>query len=133
MAIGGSSTARMGAVLAIVLVDLLGVAGLDAQATGSITGNVMDTSGAALAGADIRVKNNATGITQSTSSDEHGRFRVPQLITGEYDVQASKAEFLTVVQRSVTVAVGSLPEVDLHLPVGQHTQAIHVSGDVSQV
>jgi hypothetical protein len=93
----------------------------------------MDTSGAVLAGAAVQVKNTATGIAQYTSSDAQGRFRVPELIIGDYEVQASKVEFLTEVRTGVPVAVGSRRDVDFHLPVGQQNQTITVSGDVSQV
>jgi hypothetical protein len=106
---------------------------LSAQATATITGTITDSSGAAIADAQVQVKNTGTGIAQNTVSDSQGRFRVPELIIGAYDVQATKTGFATVVRKGVTLTVGAQPVVDFQLAVGQQTQTVTVSGEVSQV
>jgi len=58
--------------------------------TATILGNVSDASGAAIPEASIQVKNVGTGATQAVTGDAQGRFRVPDLSVGEYEVQASK-------------------------------------------
>src|ERR1051326_4455661 len=70
--------------------------------TATILGTIMDSSGAAIPGTDIQAKNTATGITQSTISDEPGRYRIPGLGIGEYEVQLSKPGFQSVGQKNVT-------------------------------
>jgi uncharacterized surface anchored protein len=57
-------------------------------ATGTLLGVVRDETGAALPGAILTVKNAATGVTRSATSDSEGRYRVSALDPGEYDVQA---------------------------------------------
>src|SRR5580700_12025220 len=96
---------------------LLGVATielsrLDAQASNAtIGGTVTDSSGATIAGAAIQVRNIGTGITQAATSDQQGRYRVPDLVIGDYEVQAANPGFQTVVHKGITLSVGSSPVV----------------------
>jgi hypothetical protein len=117
----------------VLLAAFAGTNRLSAQATGSIVGTVTDMSGAAVPGAAVQVKNSGTGVTQTTSADPQGRYRVPELIIGTYEVSASKMGFSTVNRPGVTLTVGAEPVVDFALPVGQQTQTVTVSGEVSQV
>src|SRR5579883_479045 len=103
------------------------------NATGTILGTVTDASGAAIPDAGIQVSNIGTGATQVVAADAQGRFRVPDLIVGEYDVQASKMGFSTVVHKGITLTVGSQNVVDFALPVGQQQQTVTVEGQASQV
>jgi hypothetical protein len=119
---------------ACLLVAALASNKLHAQATtATILGTVTDTSGAAVADAAVQIKNVATGITQNVATDTGGRYRVPDLGLGDYDVQASKAGFQTVVRKGITLAVGSESVVDFSLPVGQTQQTVLVEGQASQV
>jgi len=115
---------------------LLGVAGTSLLAqvtTATISGTVSDSSGASVADAMVQVKNTGTGITQSTNTDGQGRFTVPSLIVGDYEVQAAKAGFQTVLRGGITLTVGGSAVVDFTMPVGQAQQTITVEGQVSQV
>src|SRR5579883_648235 len=108
--------------LAVLLIAMcsVGVSRVSAQsATATILGTVTDSSGAAVPEAAIQVKNVATGFTQSATSDPQGRFRVPELGVGDYEVQASKMGFQTSVHKGITLAVGSQNVVDFALQVGQ--------------
>src|SRR5579871_2387506 len=102
-------------------------------ATASILGTVSDTTGTAISEAAIQIKNLGTGLTQSFQTDAQGRFRVPDLGVGSYEVQASKVGFSTMVRTGITLTVGGEDVVDFALPVGQQQQTITVQGEVSQV
>jgi hypothetical protein len=116
-----------------LLFSVAGVRQLKAQATASITGTVIDASGAAIPGAKVEVKNVGTGITQTTASDAQGRYVVRELLIGSYEAQATQPGFQSVVRRGITLTVGSEPVVDFSLPVGQSQQTVTVEGAVSQV
>src|SRR5665213_1075944 len=99
--------------------------------TATIVGTVTDSSGAAVVGATVQAKNVGTGAVQTATTDAQGRYRVPNLNIGTYDVNASNPGFQGVVHPNITLTVGSEPVVDFALAVGQAQQAITVQGDVS--
>ena len=112
----------------------LGVNRVSAQGTtATILGNVADASGAAIPDASVEVRNVGTGATQVVSADAQGRFRVPGLLVGDYEVQVSKVGFSTVVRKGITLTVGSQEVVDFSLPVGQKQETVTVEGEASQV
>src|SRR5215470_7385036 len=118
---------------AVVCLSMFNVTSLYAQATATIVGTVMDPSGATIGGAMVQVKNTGTSITQTTISDEQGRYRFPDLAIGDYEVQASQPGFQTVVRKAITLTVGASPVVDFKLPLGQGAETVTVAAEVSQV
>src|SRR6516162_5975378 len=121
-------------IAAVGLLAVLGPARLDAQAAAAtILGTVTDASGAAVAEASVQVRNIGTSVMQSTVTDGQGRYHAPDLGVGEYEVQASKTGFSTLVHRGITLTVGAQVVVDFSLPVGQQSQTVTVEGEVSQV
>jgi len=134
-----SSTRSVRSVCALLAIILLGVSGagvtrLKAQAaTATILGTVTDASGAAVPDAAVQVKNTGTGATQSTTTDAQGRFRLPELAVGNYDIQATKTGFETVAHSGITLNVGTESVDDFSMQVGQQTQTVKVEGQVSQV
>jgi len=122
------------AIVAACLLSIIFANRLQAQvSTATIVGTVTDSSGAAIVGAMVQVKNAGTGITQKVTTGAQGRYRVPNLNIGAYEVQVSNAGFQTVVHGGITLTVGSEPVVDFSLPVGQGQQTVTVEGQVSVV
>ena len=118
----------------VVLASFGGIERLAAQGTtATILGTVTDATGAAIPDAAVQVKNVGTGQTQNVQSDAQGRYRAPDLIVGDYSVQASKGGFATVVRTGITLTVGSQNVVDFSLAVGQTQQTVTVEGQVTQV
>jgi len=101
--------------------------------TSTIAGTVTDPSGAAIAGAKVAVKNVGTGVAENRVTDRQGRYRVDELIVGDYTVQASQTGFETVLHKGINLTVGSEATVDFSLPVGQSQQTVTVESQVSQV
>ena len=121
-------------VIALLLLTGPAVRRLDAQGSAAtILGTVTDSSGAAVPDAAVQVRNIATDIRQSTNSNAQGRFVIPDLGIGDYEVQATKMGFATVVHKGVTVTVGSQNVVDFALAVGQQSQTVTVDSQLSQV
>ena len=119
-------------VLALVwLLNLPQIAGQGSTAV--LLGTITDPSGAAIADAAVGVKNLGTGNAQTAMTDAQGRFRVPELGLGDYEIQASKAGFSTAVRKGITLTVGSQTVVDFSLQVGQSQQTVTVEGQVTQV
>jgi hypothetical protein len=101
--------------------------------TGTITGTVSDSSGAAVPGATIAVKNVDTGATRNTVASPTGRYEVPNLPVGKYDVSASLAGFQTSIRAGVELTVGKTAVVDHALQVGEVAQTVTVTGEATML
>jgi hypothetical protein len=121
-------------IIIVAALMVLPVAYFHAQgATAAISGTILDQSGAAIAGASITVRNIGTAFTRTVVSDDQGRYVVPELPIGDYEVEGSLPGFQTVVRRGIVLTVGSRPVVDLQLPIGQTAETISVTGEISAV
>ena len=126
--------ARLCLIAALLLMNTASVTRLWGQAaSATVLGTVTDATGAAIPDASVQAKNTGTGSAQTTVSDAQGRFRIPELGIGTYDIQATKTGFSTVVHGQITLNVGSEAVVDFTMPVGQQSQTVTVEGQVSQV
>jgi len=127
-----------GFVLALVVgAALLGGATdarLAAQGTiGSILGTVTDSSASVLPGATVTAKNIGTGAVQVTTSDSQGRYTIPALPVGDYEVQTELQGFQTVIRAGIRLSAGADVVVDFDLPIGQVTEALTVTAAASLV
>lgn len=75
------------ALLTAVLAALLPASGILAQSTGSVSGRVVDETGAVLPYARVTVRLAALGFEKSATTDEAGQFRL-ELPAGAYEVTA---------------------------------------------
>jgi Carboxypeptidase regulatory-like domain len=106
-------------VLAILFVLSLAV-GTEAQTfRGTILGTVTDTSGLAVAGATVTVKNTETGLVRTSQSADDGSYTVTELPIGTYTVTITQGGFQTSVTRDVVVNVAGERRVDVALKTGQ--------------
>jgi Carboxypeptidase regulatory-like domain len=97
--------------------------------TGAITGFVVDTSGAALAGATIEVHNIADGSIRRTTTLTKGEFLVPNLAAGEYSVTIDYALFAHLTLAPVVVEVGATTSVEARLHFGTLSTTVNVTAE----
>jgi hypothetical protein len=98
------------------------------QATGAVlSGIVSDSSGAAVPGASVSIRNIATGAVREVSTNDSGLYSAPNLLPGTYDVTVAGKGFQTTIQKSITLTVGSEVPLNFTLQVGQITQTIEVN------
>ena len=96
---------------------------------GTLNGTVLDPSGAAVAGASVKVFNPATGVDLTAVVTDAGVFRMPSLSPGTYRVTASAAGFKTAVRENVVLGVAQTLTVDFRLEVGNVSDSITVSSE----
>jgi Carboxypeptidase regulatory-like domain/TonB-dependent Receptor Plug Domain/TonB dependent receptor len=120
-----SSSFTIACVTAIVL--MTGSACLAQVAGGTISGSVRDSSGRAIAGAQVAVRNSETAILRSIDADNDGIYTAPNLVAGTYQVSASKEGFATLVRSGVLATVGSEEVIDFKLKPGEVRTKIEVS------
>src|SRR6202789_912974 len=94
---------------------------------GSLLGTIRDTSGAAVAGAEVTITNNATAIAAKVTTDAAGDYEVPSLHVGVYTISASASGFTEAVANNITVSVGGRQRIDLSLKVGATQTTVEVS------
>src|SRR5258708_6544205 len=104
---------------------------LQAQtAQGSIAGTVKDAKDAVVQDATVEVLNTATGVRQSTRTNNAGAFSVISLNPGSYNVVVSKTGFDKSVTSAVTVSTAQLSTVNVTLAVGSESTTVMVTADL---
>lgn len=102
-----------------------------AQDRATITGSVVDQSGAVVPGAKIKVVHLATNVERTSEASAQGDYTIPQLPVGAYRVEISATGFKTLVRDNVVLTAGSTVRVDGNLTVGQVTDAVSVSAEAA--
>ena len=110
-------------------VSLVAVVALAQLPTGTISGVVNDSTGAVIPGVSVTVTNVEMGASRSLITDAQGRYVVPNLRSGEYDLRASIAGFQTAVRTGIRVAIGEEGIVDFTLQIGEVVQEVVVTGE----
>jgi hypothetical protein len=96
--------------------------------TTSLSGTVSDTSGAVVPGADVNIKNNATGAVFTAVSGANGTFTVPALQPGTYTVTVTLMGFKTWSAPDVTLNVASPAQIRAVLELGKLEETVVVEG-----
>jgi len=106
---------------------------LRSQVSAALSGVVTDPSGAAIGEAKVSARNSDTGVTRSTVSNQNGRYELPALPVGAYEVRARKAGFAEAVRTGIRLVVGQEASVDLNLHLGKVSEEVQVRGDAPLV
>lgn len=96
--------------------------------TSTLSGSVLDPSGAVVAGATITVRNVGTGAESKTTTSTNGTFAVPQLPVGLYTVTISAKGFKQVVVQDVKIDAATAASLNQTLEVGQQSESVVVQG-----
>jgi len=119
---------------ALALAFLAGAPLVFAQrTTGTITGTVKDSSGAVLPGATVAISGANVVGSQSSTTNEQGFYRIPNVPPGEYALSFTMNGFKTVTRRGLRVSLGVTNEENVSLEVSQLQEAIDVVAETSVV
>jgi hypothetical protein len=111
----------------IAIVILLAINAYGQGDRGTIAGVTRDSSGGAVAGAQISIVHNATNLRLETVSNESGNYRLVSLPIGSYTVRVTAPGFQTHEQQNVQVQVNQTSVVDVDFVVGAVTETVSVS------
>jgi hypothetical protein len=98
--------------------------------TATVLGTVHDSSGSVVPGVAITLRNNNTGITSATQTDDKGDYQFLTVKPGSYQVSAAHTGFSTATAENFTVTVNARQRVDLALQVGSVSSQIVVNAGV---
>jgi hypothetical protein len=123
-------------VLARILMLLLligGYAGITvAQTLAGIEGEVKDSTGALLPGANVTVTSTSTNAVRTAVTDASGLYNFPALPPGPYTVRVEHPGFKASV-RSLTLQVQQTAQADFGLMVGTSDQTVEVTAVAPQM
>ncbi len=100
---------------------------------GSIVGTVEDPSGAVIPKAAVTVTNKETGQSREVPADDAGRFTIPNLLPGRYDIKVTASGFKPVLLQNIDVTFNTVTRQDVKMEVGSTTETVSVSADVVQL
>lgn len=104
-----------------------------AQLSASLSGRIVDPSGAAVPGAAVAVKNIETGVVRAAISEGTGRYLVLSLPIGQYEVRVTKDGFQEEIRNGLRLVVGQEAVVDFALRLGSLHEQIKVNSDAPLV
>jgi Carboxypeptidase regulatory-like domain len=95
--------------------------------TGAVSGTVTDPSGAVIVGANLTLKNPATGESLTATSGGTGGFQFTLLQPGTYTLAVTQSGFKQA-SESVEVHLGQISTVNLKMEVGSGSVTVEVTG-----
>ena len=93
----------------------------------TISGTVVDPSGAVVPEASIVVREAHTGAINRTMSDSVGQYVVPFLLPGDYSITVTKTGFQTLIRSGIELQAQEHPIINLALTLGSETRTVTVT------
>jgi hypothetical protein len=118
---------RMIGPLAAVLI--LAVAAQAQTSRGTVTGTVMDPSGAIVPGASVALTNTETGVRLAAAANEAGIYRFDAVDLGTYELRVDYPGFTAFLATGLGVQANRTTVIDVRLKLGSETTAVQVSAE----
>jgi hypothetical protein len=99
---------------------------------GRLSGSVSDSSGAAVAGASVKLMDENSSIVAQTTTDSSGNYSFSSLSPGNYRVQTERPGFKTSLMTALNVAPGE-NQANARLDVGSSTETVTVNASAGGV
>jgi hypothetical protein len=97
------------------------------QAAGSVTGTVVDPSGAAVVGATVTVRDVDRGTTWTTRTSGSGLYEFPSIPVGNITVKVEATGFTSAVRNSFTLTLNQAAQVNFNMTVGKVNETVDVN------
>ena len=94
--------------------------------TAAIRGNVTDPSSGMIAGAKVALRNEATGLTRTATTNEVGNYSFADLPVGTYALGVTSSGFKSAAQTGIVVNVADVREVNVQLSTGDVAEVVTV-------
>jgi len=103
-------------------------------ATGAISGTVLDSSGGAVADADVQIINTATdSVTRKIATGTDGTFVAPLLPPGRYYVVVNKSGFSEAKASGIEVLVTETTKIAITMKPGAVSEKVEISAQITSV
>jgi hypothetical protein len=111
----------------------LAVAAYAQTSRGTVTGTVLDPTGAVIGGAHVALTGVETGVRLSTDSNDAGVYRFDAVDLGVYELQVAHLGFRTYLGSGIGVEANRVTTLDPRLEVGASETRIEVSEESSEI
>ena len=120
--------------MGLLLMLLICVGSSSAQTvSASIQGIVTDSNGAAIVSAKVAARNIYTDASREIETDGAGRYLIPLLPPGDYEVLISAHGFKKELRQRIKLAVGQELVIDVTLSPGDIASQVNVLADATTV
>lgn len=116
-----------------ITLAFLGIFAYAQSPTGTLQGVVLDKTGAAISAATITITKTTTNEQRQTVTDSGGRFNIPFVEPGTYNITASAKGFRESAQQNVLVQVTETRALTFSLDVGTVSQSIEVTATTASL
>ncbi|HSK72799.1 MAG TPA: TonB-dependent receptor [Pyrinomonadaceae bacterium] len=99
---------------------------------GNITGTVVDSSGAAVGGAEVRLLNAQQLLLDAAKTNTEGHFKFENVLAGSYQIIASRTDFSSQ-RQAVQVTSGETTNISFVLQINQLTAQVTVTAETGLV
>src|SRR5260221_3447463 len=121
-------------VSALLCVLMLAASIASAQTTtGMVSGQIVDSTGAAVTTARITITNEGTGVSQVVTASSAGTFHLPSVLPGSYTVVVEASGFKKFVRKNFVILANQDNVADTKLDVGTMSETVEVSVGSAQV
>jgi hypothetical protein len=117
----------------LILAIFFSVPTLAQVAGGTLSGTVSDTNGSGIPQAKLVIKNVATGVERTVTTNADGFYTTVNLLPGSYQIAISATGFNSETRHGVTMSVGSQITIDITLRVGTISNKVEVTAAVPDV
>jgi hypothetical protein len=97
------------------------------QATGSFSGTVSDKAGLVIAGADVKITSQATGLQREAKTDDSGHYLIPLLPVGFFTIHVEAQGFGPAEQKDIRLQVDEHRELDFSLQPASVSTSVEVN------
>ncbi len=104
-----------------------------AVAIAEVAGRVTDSSGAPIAGAQVRITETEKQQVRQVATDPEGRYTLPNLPVGPYQLEIQSSGFKTYIQSGIILQVGNNVEINATMQVGSVRESVEVTASAAMV
>jgi len=120
-------------VLVVALLTAMPIVAVAQTSTSRITGRVVDSKQASIAGASVTITNESTGVSQTQTTTEAGVYAFEALPVGNYTVAVEQTGFKKFQKTGNHLEVNNPLTVDIVMEVGQVSEVVTVQGGPEQL
>jgi hypothetical protein len=128
MKVSGAAMKRTVVLALFVLLSLI-PAQAYAQAVGSISGTVFDSTGAVVPGAHVIAVNQGTNVERSAEGDHSGYFAFSLLPIGTYTVRVERDGFQPTLTKNIAVEGQQSVRLEFKIIIGSVSQSVDVTAE----